>query len=523
MEDPGPVIGAAEDAPPPAQDVASVVTVDPNEDVASICGRVDGASTWAVVLHAARGNRQLSTELGMRRLLHHCEDSGKVIAIATGSGSLASRARELRVPVARRPQHIRWDSGGRHVVRVGRLNIAAPSIGRWVQVGIIAAVAFGGLYLLLAMAPSATVVAYPPTETVSEVVSVTASESRTQADFAGLQLPASRVSTEQKFTLAARTTGTAQVGTAPAKVAVTITNSTSAAVVVVDHTIVLAGPDFFQFATDETVTIPANGSAPITATALTPGIAGNVPAGAVAGWQAEKFRFLKITNPAAAAGGVSEPRPAVDPRDVLTLNDLARALQSSETVRQVLLDSRPRDAVFLGTTESTLTLSDPKPAVGSPGELVLMEVTVKLSALALDERTLAGLANYVLEARGGGQFVPGTFRARETGARQVDAETGLVKADIQVQGELARGVTSEQVREAVKGKSKEDALSTLSRRYGIQDADVRLSGWAPRLPRFSFRIEASLAAREPTVSANPPPPHAAAASTAAAPTATPRP
>ena len=38
--------------------------------------------------------------------------------------------------------------------------------------------------------------------------------------------------------------------------------------------------------------------------------------------------------------------------------------------------------------------------------------------------------------------------------------------------------------------------STLSERYGIQDADVRLSGWAPRIPRFGFRIDVELAVRE---------------------------
>ena len=83
MEGPDPAVG--DDGAAPREDVASVVLVERPEDVAAICGRVDAAPTWAVVIHAPEGNRQLSTELGMRRLIHHAQDGGKVIAIATRS------------------------------------------------------------------------------------------------------------------------------------------------------------------------------------------------------------------------------------------------------------------------------------------------------------------------------------------------------------------------------------------------------------------------------------------------------
>jgi hypothetical protein len=114
--------------------------------------------------------------------------------------------------VARKPHQIRWDAGGRRVVRVGRLSVAPPSVGRYVQVAIILAVAGAGVFLLLAMAPSATVTAYPPTETVSEVVTVIASEQRTSIDLATMAVPATRVTGEQKYTLAVNATGTTKVG-----------------------------------------------------------------------------------------------------------------------------------------------------------------------------------------------------------------------------------------------------------------------------------------------------------------------
>ena len=153
----------------------------------------------------------------------------------------------------------------------------------------------------------------------------------------------------------------------------------------------------------------------------------------------------------------------------------------------------------MGTATGKVEIGEARPAVGTPADVVLLDVTVKLSALAVLEGTLEEVARQVLGGRAGkGEFVPGTVRAVETGARQLDADTATIRTELRVQGELARGVTSAAIKDAVKGKTAEGARSTLSGRYGIQDADVRLSGWAPRLPRFGFRIDVNLAAREAT-------------------------
>lgn len=259
-----------------------------------------------MVIHAPGGDRPLGTELGMRRLIHHAQDAGKVIAIATRSGALASRATNW---CACGPQASARPLGCRRQARHpgGQAEPCCPSVGRYVQVAVIAAVAFVALFLVLAMAPSATVTAYPPTETVSEVITITASESRTEVDLKTLEAPASRVSAERKFTLAAKTTGSTQVGTVPAKARVTITNSTQAAVAVAQGSVVLAGPEFFPFVVDETATVPAGGAVEASVTARRPGVAGNVPAGTINGWEAERLRFLGLTNAAAAAGGLSKP------------------------------------------------------------------------------------------------------------------------------------------------------------------------------------------------------------------------
>ncbi|MCZ2110363.1 MAG: hypothetical protein LC118_12480, partial [Dehalococcoidia bacterium] len=107
------------------------------------------------------------------------------------------------------------------------------------------------------------------------------------------------------------------------------------------------------------------------------------------------------------------------------------------------------------------------------------------------------LARRVLRVdQGIGEFVPGTVSAVETGARQVDTTTGTIKTELVLQGEFARNVTRDDLRDSVLGKSEDSARSTLAERYGIQDADVSVSpGWMPWLPRFGFRVSVELRSR----------------------------
>ena len=362
---------------------------------------------------------------------------------------------------------------------------------------VIAGVAFGAMALAFTLAPKGTITAYPPTETITDTITITASEEFTEIDFATFDVPAERITSVQRYTLAVPATGTVTVGVLPASVTVVIANDTGADVVVAEGTALLAGGDFFPFEVTETVTVPAGGSVEVAATAMRAGVEGNVEAGTVNGWFDEKFRFLTVTNPAAAASGTSEPRPAVSPNDRLNLNALARSLETSEAVREGLINARPQDAVFLRTAETSVELGEVRPAVGEPSETVLMEVEVTITALAIVQETLDQVARRVLEGDAvDGEFIPGTVRAVETGARQVDAETGSVLTELRIQGEFARGVTRGGVKDAVKGEAVEDAEAILAERYGIEDAEVTLTpGWAPWMPRFGFRLDVEFRSR----------------------------
>jgi hypothetical protein len=519
VDPPGTVDDQDGDADSGDEGLASVVSVDRREDIAGICGRVDGAPTFAVVVHAPAGNRQLSTELGMRRLQRHVEDSGKVIAIATTNATLAARARQVGIPVARQPEHVRWDSAGRRVMRLGHRTLRLPVLGRYVQVALLFGVALLFLGAAATLAPSATITVYPATETLSRTVVLTAAPDATSIDFQALRVPSTKVTAKQRITLASKSTGTVSVGTVPAKAALRISNPGGATVDVAVNAIVNGGPDAVPFELDTAITVAPGAVVTVSATALRPGGAGNLGPNLIGTWADPRYRTLAVANPASSAGGVNEDRPGISANDLVAIRQLANDLGKSDSVKPLLATVRPHDAVFLTTAETTIDFPDPPLAAGTQADVILMNVDLTITAYAVLEATLDQVASHVLTfEQGAGQLIQGTVTATETGARQVDSATGTIRTEVEVRGEFVRNLSVADLKDAVKGKSVDDAKSTVKGMYGIQDADVSVSpSWAPWLPRFSFRIGVELKNKAAEDAAKGSPSNDAAAATATKP------
>ncbi len=432
----------------------------------------------------------------MRRLVRHADETGRVIAIATRSRTLAERARQAGLPVARRPHQVRWDAGGKYVLRLGPLTLVAPAVGRFVQVAVIVGIAAVALFLLLTMAPAGTVIAYPPSETLAETVTVTIVRDLADPDWDAPRLPAVTVSATRSYTLAVPATGTVRVGVGYARAPVVITNATAADVVVAAGTALLGGPDFLDFELESDVTVPRNGTATATVIARQPGERHNLPANTITGWFEERYRFLAVNNPEPASGGTSEPRPSPSEADVIAIRQLAASLADADEVRADLAAARPHDAVFLRTASVKTDLGTPRPPIGTPSPVLLLDVTVEVSALAVPSAALESLARRVLLPAGSeGDLLPGTVRASETGASQYAPDADAFTATLRITAEFARGLTAAAIEDAVRGRRPSEAKSILRERYAIEEADVRVvPGWAPFLPRFGFRLDVRLAA-----------------------------
>jgi len=184
-----------------------------------------------------------------------------------------------------------------------------------------------------------------------------------------------------------------------------------------------------------------------------------------------------------------EERPGVAPADIAALQDLARRLGESDEWLRTLAGDRPGDAIFARTATVEISLGDPAPALGQPGPVVFAEVTVRITARAIPRHYLAPLLERSLGAPPPGPLLAETIRAVETGRRQLDGPGSALTSEFRLSAAFSRATPGD-VRHLVKGKSEEDARSTLLERYGIQDADVALTpGFMPWLPRFDFRID----------------------------------
>ncbi len=490
--------GGQERPPPPLQDqgFASVVPIERDDEVDGICGRIDAAPTLAVVLHARRGNAAMAEELGLRRVVRHVEESGRVFAIATSSAALTRRARALRVPVARNPRKVHWRSGGKMVLRLGRFALLLPPLGRYVQPLVLVAVVLLILAGLLTAGPGVTVTVYPPTRAVERLAVVTASPRVTEIDLATLTVPATIVSVEQDILLALPTTGTISRGVANAVATLTVTNPSAGDVALPAGAVLFAGSDLIPFALDEATTVPAGGTVTAAVTASFRGSASNVAVETISQWRDEAFAELVATNPAPASGGADEVLPAVAPADTVALQALVLALPEQESLQALLVAARPNDAVIVRTATITITMGEPSASPGTPADVLFMEVHITIEALAILSGTLDELAQALLSDTGGvGVLVPGTVTAVETGASQLDRSDGSYRTELRLHADFA-GLSPEELEGAVKGKSESEAEAELLSRYGIDDVEIDLTpGWAPWLPRFGFRIDVAIGSR----------------------------
>lgn len=494
---PEPPPALEEPAPAPEQDLASVVPIGRHEPIDGICGRIDAAPSLAVVLHAPSGNRAMSQELGMRRVARHVEASGRLFAVATRSGVLARRARALGVPVASNPRRVHWGSGGRVVVPLGFTTLLVPPFGRYAQYVALTVFILAVAAVLLTAGPSANVTVYPPTTTDEALTVVRASTRVDEIDLDRRVIPATVISVDRQVLLAVPTTGEVIQGVTQATATLRIGNPTARTITVPVGAVIFAEPDFVAFEVDVLVIVPAGGNAFAPVTARSAGSEGNVPAGAITQWRSVDLAVLTATNPDPASGGAEEPRRAVTPADIRALESLATEIGEGPPPASILANARPGYGIILRSASVTVVLGEPSAQPGQAADAVFMEVSATTEALAIPPEILELLARSLLTGpEGSGELVPGAVLAVETGARQIDHPDGSFTSEFRVSAHFPEGPTPAEVEDAVGGRSPEAAEAELGTRYGIEDVEIDLTpGWAPRLPRFGFRIDVQFASR----------------------------
>jgi hypothetical protein len=206
---------------------------------------------------------------------------------------------------------------------------------------------------------------------------------------------------------------------------------------------------------------------------------------------------LRVENLGNGGGGSDGPAAAVDAADIVAIRALANQLAVVNAIKATIVEDRPHDAVFLDTATVEVTAGQPSDVPGALADILVMDVRVSVTAFAVVSDVLDEVARAVLSEGERGEFIPGSVSAVETGARQYDANSQTIETELLLRGEFARDVSSDDIESAVSGRSSASARAVLAERYGIEDAQIDVTpGWAPRLPRFGFRIDVELRARD---------------------------
>ncbi len=480
-----------------AQGLASVVPIGPHEPIDGICGRIDAAPSLAIVLHASSGNRAMSEELGMRRVTRHVEASGRVLAIATRSGVLTRRARALGVPVSTNPDNVHWGSGGKIVLGLGFTTLLLPPFGKYAQYVALFTFVLTVAALLYTAGPSANVKVYPQTQTVEGLAVVRASPRIDKIDLERRMLPATVIAVERKVLLAVPTTGEIIQGVTPATATLKITNPSESVITVPAGAVIFALPDFLAFEINIPITVPAGGNASTPVTARLLGTEGNVPAGAITQWRSTELSVLTATNPEPASGGADDPRRAVAPADIRSLEALASEVGQGQPPATLLTSTKPGYGIIVRSATVTVTLGEPSAQPGTAADVVFLEVQATFEALAIAPEVLEVLARSRLPIpEGAGKLVPGTVLGFETGDRQVDHPDGSFTSELRLSAEFPQGPSAAEIKDTVSGRSGSAAEAELAKRYGIDDVEIHLTpSWAPRLPQFGFRLDIQFGSR----------------------------
>ncbi len=383
-------------------------------------------------------------------------------------------ASELRPPSKPAAARRRWDDAGR---------------AGWMLIVILALLAIS-----IVVGPAAVIELTPATEPSSTILQVVFGE-EPMSDEGIVWIPARRLQVEVKDELRLPTQGTVMADTATAEGSVLFTNQEGSEVVVPQGTgLRTLGDSPVRFETTTPAVVPAGvGSAVVVPIrAAKAGETANVPAESIRAIEGTLGLQLTVSNPEAAAGGLTQPQPGV------TSADLTRAQQALE--RQLLQEANALLLEQLAEGEavvpesiaiSRVASSDHRPQVGEPSESVLASMGLAVEAIAFrqDRLTEQGLA--ALQQTAGAQraIVPESIRV------DLIPTDDLTPSGAKVYRGTVAGQTYHRVEEALvaaqaAGEAIGQAQTMVRSRLGLSSAPViRLwPGWWPRLPLLPWRI-----------------------------------
>lgn len=482
-------------------DPYATVVAEADDDIASITGRIDTAADSNVVLLVPKSARGLRDPASWPHVAAHVRRRGIALTVVSGRRDVRGHAGANGLATGRSLARLRRR---RRRVRIGDRDVEVPDV-PWRVLTTIALL--GGLFFAVVSAacyaiPSAEILIAPPSTEFTTSMRARLSPLATQADIASGVIPARNLRVITTATLSVQTTGEAEVPDATATVAVAFTNDGEVSVTVPAGTLVL-DDNGTAFATDEELIVEAGRTESVDATALEPGLLGNV--------EPETLRHidgfpatLTLTNPRAGRGGTTKLVPGVGEADlerVRTISSEALDLVAERALKREVEAGR----VFPQTQNVAVLSETPLSNIGDPGEYLLVEYQLVATALALTQEDLANFAEEI--ARTGlppdVALLPGTATATSEG--DVELDGGSVILTVQATGQVTPLLDREALADAVTGARPSAASARLTEMLALE-VPPRITvtpgvvpwRWLPRrASRISFVLVAPAALTAP--------------------------
>jgi hypothetical protein len=470
-----------------------LVIVEPDDDIAAICGKMDMSPSDQVILAVRRRNRSLRSEVGLPRVKKHALNTGRTIALVTSDRELRARARQLEMPVFGSIKRVRFGALNPWVFSVGALSIVIP---RPDLSGLFRLALFGGagaLLLLLAYVflPSATVTIQPETQTVGRILNVVANSKVTQTSVADFTVPARPARLAVPVEVVVPVTGPdATVGEKQATGEVQLINRTDSVQFVPGGTKV-STDDGKQFYTLVSAQLPGEPEARVSvpAQASAGGESFNVPANAIKRVDGLGDQ-IAVQNERAFSGGTNRTVRTVTENDLNMARTLARRKARDAGLQQVGDQSNGQSFPIVDSTDLALTDEKFNAKVGDAADYLVLNATAVLNVLVVDQSDLRPLAQTQLQPREEGlALLSNGFGARPLQVRSYNPIDQRADVDVLVTAAAARPLNVEAIRQRLRGMTRAEAEQYLRSQLPLRSVKIETHPSWLGLPRLAQRIQ----------------------------------
>lgn len=517
-----------------------VIYLDTDDDVVSICDRLDWTEERQVLLVLPQDGGVLQEGLDLVRLRRHVDRRRLEVGLVTADPEIARQAQALGIPVfatAATAQKSRrgWWRGRRRRERVGIPTVGGATLAEWKKLPLMgeedreemqrrmtppstwrhwlfryaAIVLFFITMSLLFVAfsyvvPGATVTLEPETMPLRVTREVLVDPALEEVDDDRAAMPGRLLTVTQSWQTEVETTGTVEVPSATARGRVVFVNELAQEVPVPAGTRVsTSGGTNVVFQTLEAVTVPGvtGGTAEVDVVAIEPGPQGNVDVNQINRIQGSLSSQLEVRNLEPTTGGGVREEAAVAEADRTRLR--SQVLQFLQAAAVAEMEAQLTEQEFLARDSLRIgeiyneTYSQ---FAGERAQRLALEIRADVVGTAVNTTEASGLVYQALAAEvpAGFALVPGSIDFESGEVLGVDDQgrvslamigEGVVAADLE---DLAPSI------EAIAGQEPEIAVAYLYEQLplrAVPTVDVWPT-WFDRMPYLPTRIQTIVQAEE---------------------------